>query len=600
MSADPKLDYTRRLSACRASLDAHVRLEERIANARLLVFAAGLAVAVLAWRVEWLSWWWLVLPLAAFVALIIRHERVLRAKKRAEAGVKFYEAGIARIEDRWIGQGLSGDEFTPPQHPYAVDLDLFGRGSLFELLCTATTRTGQHMLAQWLYQPADIETIEARQQAVAELRDRIDLREELSFFGREMQSKVHPRTLEHWALRPSVLDGRGPRNAALALAVLSVASIGVWWAFDFFFPFLALAVIDVIFLAAMRKAIAEVEHALEEPSRELPVLAKVLDRLEREPVQSQLLAELQAALKQGEVPASRRIRHLATLVYRHEAQRNQLFAPIVILLLWPVHTAYALEAWRRQWGESIPRWLDAVGEMEALCALAAYSFEHPDDPFPELDADELLFEAEDAGHPLIPAAVCVRNSLRLDAAQQALIVSGSNMSGKSTLLRTVGINAVLAQAGAPVRAKRLRMCPLSIGATMRVHDSIQEGTSRFYAEIRRLKLLKDLARQERPLLFLLDEILHGTNSHDRRIGAAEIVKGFVEGGALGLVTTHDLAITQITEGMHGKAGNIHFLDHFEGGEIKFDYKLRQGVVEKSNALELMRTLGLLEEEKPGL
>ncbi|MCC6143551.1 MAG: DNA mismatch repair protein MutS, partial [Candidatus Hydrogenedentes bacterium] len=571
MAAHPKQEYSRRLEVCRASLTAQERQEERIANARLLVFIAGIAIAVLAWRIEWVSWWWLVLPLAVFIALVIRHERVLRAKQRAAAGVKFYEAGIARMEDRWTGQGLSGDEFTPPQHPYAVDLDIFGRGSLFELICTATTRTGQHMIAQWLYQPADVETIRARQQAVQELRDRIDLREELSFFGREMQSKVHPRTLEHWALRPSLLHAQWPRQIAVALAVAGIASIFVWWAFDFFFPFLVVVVVDVFLLAYLRHALAEVEHALEEPSRELPVLAKVLDRLEREPVKSPLLAELQAALKEGEVPASRRIRHLARLVYRHEAQRNQLFAPIVILLLWPVHTAYALEAWRRDWGRAIPRWLDAAGEMEALCALAAYAYEHSDDPFPELVENELLFEAEEAGHPLIPAAVCVRNSLRLDAAQQALIVSGSNMSGKSTLLRTVGINAVLAQAGAPVRAKRLRLCPLSIGATMRVHDSIQEGTSRFYAEIRRLKLLKELVHGGRPLLFLLDEILHGTNSHDRRIGAAEIVKGFVEGGALGLVTTHDLAITQITEGMQGKAGNIHFLDHFEGGEIKFDY-----------------------------
>jgi DNA mismatch repair ATPase MutS len=205
---------------------------------------------------------------------------------------------------------------------------------------------------------------------------------------------------------------------------------------------------------------------------------------------------------------------------------------------------------------------------------------------------EACFAGEDVGHPLIPSERCVRNSVRLENPLQVLIVSGSNMSGKSTLLRTVGINAVLAFTGAPVRAGRLRLSLLAIGATLRIQDSLQEGSSRFYAEISRLSVLMKMAGGALPLLFLLDEILHGTNSHDRQIGAEAIVRGFLERRAIGLVTTHDLALAQVAEALAPRAINVCFEDHFENGKLVFDYRMRPGVVRKSNALALMRSVGL--------
>jgi DNA mismatch repair ATPase MutS len=207
-------------------------------------------------------------------------------------------------------------------------------------------------------------------------------------------------------------------------------------------------------------------------------------------------------------------------------------------------------------------------------------------------AEEPCFVGEGLGHPLIPEARCVRNDVRLGETLRVLIVSGSNMSGKSTLLRTVGINAVLALAGAPVRARQLRLSSLAIGATLRIQDSLQAGSSRFYAEITRLRLLTDLARGPLPLLFLLDEILQGTNSHDRRIGAEAIIRSLIDCGALGLVTTHDLALAHIAEALAPRATNVHFADHLEDGKLVFDYRMRPGVVRKSNALELMRSVGL--------
>jgi DNA mismatch repair ATPase MutS len=233
-----------------------------------------------------------------------------------------------------------------------------------------------------------------------------------------------------------------------------------------------------------------------------------------------------------------------------------------------------------------------VGEFEALGSLASYAYEHPQDPFPELVEDGACFEGEGLGHPLIPEARSVRTDLRLSGDLCVLIVSGSNMSGKSTLLRTLGTNTVLALAGAPVRARRLRLAPLQLGASIRVQDSLQAGASRFYAEITRLRQIVRLTEGALPVLYLLDEILHGTNSHDRRIGAEGVVRGLIERGAIGLITTHDLALARIAENLAPRAANVHFEDHLEGGRMTFDYRLRPGTVERSNALELMRSIGL--------
>jgi DNA mismatch repair ATPase MutS len=233
--------------------------------------------------------------------------------------------------------------------------------------------------------------------------------------------------------------------------------------------------------------------------------------------------------------------------------------------------------------------------MEALFSLAGYSFEHPADPFPEFAAGadcHPVFEGEDLGHPLLPSAQCVRNSVRLDDDTRLLLISGSNMSGKSTFLRTVGINAVLANAGAPVRAKSLRLSPLLLGTRIRTTDSLQEGRSNFYTEILRIRQVFEQTNQQQPLLFLFDELLEGTNSKDRRIGGEGLLRALLTRRSIGIATTHDLALTEIAASLGGNVRNAHFQDFVEQGEMRFDYKLRDGVVARSNALELMRLIGL--------
>jgi DNA mismatch repair ATPase MutS len=304
------------------------------------------------------------------------------------------------------------------------------------------------------------------------------------------------------------------------------------------------------------------------------------------------MLELKARLETEGLPPSRQIAKLRRLIAARDQARNQMFAVVAEPLFWSSHFAFAIERWRQISGPHIGIWIAAVGEMEALSSIAGYAAEHPDDPFPNLEDSGPVFDGTGIAHPLISERTAVRNDVRLDKTQKLLLISGSNMSGKSTLLRSVGLNTVLAWAGAPVRAESLRVSCLSVGASMRIQDSVLDGKSRFYAEITRLRQIVDMGEKEPPLLFLLDELLSGTNSHDRRIGSEAVVRSLVSRDTIGLVTTHDLALARIADALAPLAQNVHFEDHIEDGRIAFDYRMRRGVVTKSNAIELMRSVGL--------
>jgi len=341
-----------------------------------------------------------------------------------------------------------------------------------------------------------------------------------------------------------------------------------------------------------RRRVKAAVAALDLPERELKLLALLLERIEREQFKSPKLVHLRSSLNTDGVPPSEQIGRFNRLVNTLNWYRNEFFAPFSLLLLWRTQFAFAVEKWRSRCGPAIGPWLKTVGEVEALCALAGYAYEHPDDPFPDVVHKGRVFDGTNLRHPLVPKTQCVPNSVRLGDGPVLLVVSGSNMSGKSTLLRTVGINAALALAGAPVRAERLRLSPLAIGATLRIQDSLQAGTSRFYAEIQRIHHIMELTKGPLPVLFLLDEVLHGTNSHDRAVGAEAIVRGLISRGAIGLVTTHDLALAQVADALAPRAANVHFEDEMVDGKMTFDYRMRTGVVHKSNALALMRAVGL--------
>jgi len=536
--------------------------------------------------------WCLLLPVGAFGILAFYHERLYRARDRAQRAVTFYERGLDRIENRWQGKGNQETSYADDAHLYAKDLDIFGPASLFELLCTARTRAGEETLARWLREPAPHSEILRRQEAVRELRDYLDLREDLSLLGPEVRSAMHPEFMSKWASAPSNLRSRVAR-IAIALLVCAMLVVFAYGYFGNNQPLLAiLLLLEVVVGLVHRRRVRAVVWSIDEPERELRVLGLALRRTEQESFKSERLRQLQSNLAGKGKRPSQEIAYFLKLVDYFNQRRNQFFIILSGPLLWATQFAFAIEEWRARCGPFIDGWLEAFGEFEALCALAGYAYEHPDDPFPEIVEAVTLLECDELRHPLLLRSACVPNSIRLGGELQLLLVSGSNMSGKSTLLRTVGINVVLAQAGGPVRATRMKLCVLAIGATLRVQDSLQAGVSRFYAEINRLHDTMSLTAGRMPVLFLLDEILHGTNSHDRAIGAEAVVRGLVDRGAIGLVTTHDLALARVAESLRPRALNVHFEDHLEDGRMTFDYRLRPGVVEKSNALELMRAVGL--------
>lgn len=589
----PRTEYTARLEARRAQSARLDRRFRAFGNWRLLVAVGFAALAWFAIVRGAVTPWVLAVPGLAFVVLVVFSERAAKARRRADRAVAYYERAFCRLDDCWAGKGESGERFRDSTHPYAEDLDLFGKGGLFELLCTARTRMGEETLAGWLLAPAAPAEIPARQSAVEELRRQVDLREELGLLGEDVRAGVNPEELAAWGAAPGLPLPAGVRIMAGLLVALLIVAVAGWSFFGLPRLFvIALLSLEAVFALRLRPAVAHVVQAVERPSHDLALLSEVLELLESKQFSSPRLIELRRGLDTEGHPASRQIAKLNRLIELLDSRDHLLVRIIGPPLLWTTQLALAIEAWRRKCGPPVAQWLNAVGEVEALLAFAGYAYEHPDDTFPEFTAGTPLFYGEGLGHPLLSEARSVGNDVRLGGDLRVLIVSGSNMSGKSTLLRTVGTNAVLAMAGAPVRAHALRLSPLAVGASIRVMDSLQGGSSRFYAEITRLRRLVDMTDGRLPLLFLLDELLHGTNSHDRRIGGEAVVRSLVDRGAIGLITTHDLALAHIAEALAPRGANVHFEDHIEHGQISFDYRMRPGVVEKSNALELMRSIGL--------
>jgi hypothetical protein len=594
MSA-PGNEYARRHGIHRAGHERLGRTEARLAGARLVAFGAAGLVGFAAWR-GILSPWVLLAPAALFAALVRRHDHVIRAREACARSVAFYERGIARLEDRWAGGGDWGERYRDDRHLYANDLDLFGRESLFELLSTARTEPGRQMLASWLLGAAPPDVIAERQAGIRELASALDLREELAVAGGGAPQDPRGETLLEWAEAPAALAPPALQWVGAGLTAAMVAALSIVTSEPF--PALISMLLAAAFVWPLRHRIERAFAGTETAAHELDILGHLLHRLERAEFQSPVLVRLRRKLETGNAAASRAVRALHRLMEMHDWHHNLVFRLLALPLMWRFHIAFAIERWRTRHGGHVRHWIAAVAEFEALSSLAAYCYEHPDDPFPEIVSDAgakgplARFEGTALGHPLLPGARMVRNDVRLDDRTRLLVVSGSNMSGKSTLLRTVGINAVMALAGAPVRAQALRVSPLTVGATLRIQDSLQEGRSRFYAEITRIRQLADAAEGRVPLLFLLDELFHGTNSHDRLVGASGVLRSLLDRGAIGLITTHDLALTAVADDLAPRAENIHFEDSFEEGEIRFDYRAKPGRVTRSNALALMQAVGL--------
>src|SRR5579864_782833 len=587
----PHLEYSRRVAAREAETRRLHKQHIWLGNLRLALFVV---IVVLCWqtgRTGHPSPYWLALAVAGFIVLGGWDRRKVQARDRATRAADFYRRGLARMEDRWTGQGADGREFQSPDHLYADDLDLLGEGSLFQLLCAARTRMGKARLASWLLAPAGPGEVQKRQLAVKELAAKLDLREDLALVGTTGEIATDGDKLGRWVSEDIALNYHRWWPWTLLLAALSISTL-VYGFLAYWTPFVVAAMVNASVTFALRRELAQAFTGSDQACKNLESLAALLKRVEEEQFESPQLRLLQEALLNANLAASQCIARLAKLCQLVDSRRNIFVAVLDVPLLYSVQMGFALQRWKARFGAGVLAWLESAAQIEALASLSTYKFEHPDDPFPEFaHAESPWLEGTALGHPLLPGCSAVPNDIALGGRSQVLLVSGSNMSGKSTLLRVVGTNAVLAMMGAPVRAQRLRLSPFDVGAAMRISDSLQKGVSHFYAEISRIRQVVDLSSRKQ-VLFLFDEILQGTNSQDRRVGAEGILRALIAHGAIGLVTTHDLALTALAEVFPDRVRNVHFQEKLESGKLDFDYRLREGVVTTSNGIELMKSIGL--------
>lgn len=590
-------EYVRRLTQRRQQLANMGSYHQRL---WMYLIAAGLAAAVTTWAAfspHLISTLWLLLPSVIVLSTLQSLTRNTRLHNRVQRIVSFYEVGLLRLRHKWQGQGVDGKEFLPENHIYASDLDIFGKGSLFELLCTARSGVGRSTLAKWLLSPAECGQARERQVAISELRDMLDLQEDWASVGGSSLDHVGS-AVSDWAALPDVVFSSFARALSIALpicliVVLLLAGIGV---FSHHWPWAIAASVGLESLLAARllkRTRLTVAH-LNLPSFELALLAPLLGRLERAEFQSSLLKFLQSQLTSSSGCSSKQIRLLRLYAWLVNLRKYEYFALMSSMILWGTNFAILIERWRQENRNALARWLDSLGQFEALLCLARYYYENPSHTFAVLKTESSpTFCAEGLGHPLLDPSTCVRCDIALDPkSTQLIVVSGSNMSGKSTLLRSVGVNCVLALAGAPVCAAKLDISLLQVGCSISVHDSLLQAKSRFQAEVERLKSIIMLSRTN-SVLFLLDEMLGGTNSSDRLFGARAVIDQLAANGAVGIVTTHDLALTDVARDLGDRAINVHFEEYYDNNEMRFDYRMRPGVLSRTNGVNIMAALGLL-------
>ncbi|MCH2203118.1 MAG: hypothetical protein MK102_14195 [Fuerstiella sp.] len=531
---------------------------------------------------------------AVLVLVMVVHRPTLHRLRSTVRIQQWYSSCLQRLTNHWRQLPESGEEFVSSEHSWSGDLDLFGPGSLFQKLCQCRTLPARRMLAGWMTEVPAAEVIVHRQQMAESLRNELDLRERLATIDNAGNWSATETTLNRWATesaRPV------PPWIVFLSAVFGVAGIVLLFmaAADIvdFSTLLLVLLAQMPLMLLARSQIKAVVTAVDSVNQALRQLSQILTELEAHSFDDPHVVELQQVLKAGGHRASAQIRSLSNRIgWLNNSLRNQFLIPFAWLFGLTVLLTDRIERWRVDYGALIPGWIEASAELEVLLTIGAWSFDNADTVIPEISDGAPMFTACELGHPLLSNRQCILNDVQLTQDHPLMLISGSNMSGKSTLLRSIGTNLVLTWCGGRVNARSMSTTPFQMGTVMRVSDSLIEGRSLFFSIVRRLRQVVDLTDGTLPVLFLLDEILNGTNSNDRRRGAEAVIRSLLDRGALGLVTTHDLELTRIVHSLDGRAGNYHFEDQITDGAMTFDYQLREGVVERSNAIELMRMMGL--------
>ena len=594
-----KRTYERRKGAYNRLLEKQKRAESNISTLRLATFTAGACGVVLAcvtrsYRI-YISFF--VLCLALFIYLIVKHEKLIERIKYTTLLVDINHSSLQRLNGEWNKFADSGEEFVDDSHSYSGDLDIFGQSSLFQWINTAKTFLGREALRDLLSgRIGTIHDILERQQAVEELAVRLGWRQRFLAEGMAIPKKMHnPQELVTWG-KERVDFFQKPWVIAMVRVCPIITVLLVFLGFvmnriPLYWPSTAL-IIQYGLLSYRAKERNRLFGIVENYNDDLRAYYKMLKHIEKQPLKSHPLLKVKERIKSREgLEAFRQLDKLSSIMDSIANRRNLYYAIFNVLTMWDFQNMIALEHWKKESGHLLKDWFEALAKMEALASLAIIRFENPDWIAPTiLDAKEVMLEAVSMGHPLL-GENRVYNNLSFDEVVKVLLITGSNMSGKSTLLRTAGINLVLAYAGAPVCAMGFRTTIMKVHTCMRVRDNLRESVSSFYAELSRIKNIVSEAEEGKKIFFLLDEIFKGTNSLDRHTGAKVLISKLSLTNSIGMVSTHDIELCDL-EQKNVKIANYHFQEFYENGQIYFDYKLRSGPSTTRNALHLMRLAGI--------
>lgn len=576
----------------------------KISNLRLLIVLLGIIAVVLLYRAFGVfpAFVVSVVLLAVFVLLVIKHRSYTKKKNYFSILTEINREGKDRAEGKWNAFSDTGDEFLDKDHPYALDLDIFGQGSLFQWINTTTTSCGRKKLKEYLTcPPHKIETIKKRQQAILELSNKLDWRQNLMTKGRMSSNprSSNPEDLFSWAkeknnlyLNPWLIQ------AVRILPVITVLFIflAIFTGISYTIPLLMAASHILILLPGYASRVQEFNLTTSK-HEELTAYKNMLVLLESESFDSPLLTRLKQSVnnpKSTGATASAQLKQLEKIVDAISQRHSQLYIVFNTLFLLDFHWKISLEKWKKQSGNKIEEWFHVLGKVEALSSLSVIPFDNPEWVMPEITEEPGKFKAENLGHPLITTGHRVCNDVKISPPVNTLLITGSNMSGKSTLLRTAGINLVMAYIGAPACANSFDASLMNIYTCMQVSDNLEKNISSFYGELLRIKHIVKTAENE-PVFFLLDEIFKGTNSKDRHIGARAVIKKLHQEKAVGLVSTHDLELGVLEKERAG-IKNYHFREYYQNNKIYFDYILRPGLSPTTNAIYLMKLAGI-EPEK---
>jgi hypothetical protein len=599
MQPSPAAQYSLRRARAEAQLQRLDRRGALLANVRGTLFLAVVALVALPLfgKLPRSAWGYAAGAAVLYGIAAVIHARLLEAEDRARLCKEVNERALGRLDGGWRTHPRRGEQLLNEGDLASGDLDLFGPASLFQLVTEAVTRQGEERLGFLLTTGStSVAEVTARQEAVQDLTGRIDFRQAFAVEAqRAVKLGTDGRPFLRWTEGPSLLASIAWTQLPALLLPLITLTLYVLGRLELL-PRSAYApalLLHLALIAVTFGPLSNVYAQLAPGERGFVRLGGAFAQLEAEAFSAAYLVQLCSGFRPaGGLPISARLTRLERLFSLVEIRQSGLVHGLLhFFTLWDVHAFFALERWRRREGTQVRAWMEALAELEALFSLAAFAHARPHLPYPQLREEGPRVRAKALAHPLLEGAVA--NDVELADPGTALIVTGSNMSGKSTLLRALGVNAVLARAGTPVSAASLEMALLRVVTSMRVKDSLERGVSYFYAEVQRLKAVLDAAQEKGGrVLFLLDEILLGTNTRERQVASREVLKRLLATGAVGAVTTHDLSLTTL-EGEVPHVRNVHFQDSLQDGELRFDYQLRGGVVQTTNALRVLAQAGIV-------